>query len=380
MDVRFDELFEEPENEIFRIVFFPDRIYHARYLSATRSSRYRYAVSEVRSGSTLTAMKGTVFFGGEPLCSMLRLEYSAQRLLELARERGRSLGPRLRAWLRLTTATGETVESHGIVLHHDSVAGAYAVELWETLEPPEGATHDHRVEPLIGRDAPITRVPALLPALKDVKQTLRKVEFAASENAREYPTSRPIGDVQWDNNFKRSHQVPRTQEPSASENTEPVENYLLDFQRGFFFEDAHEVLPVRYRNAMLDDGDPDRSEDNIIEMRWVLQREFGSDVVFFHEVTIPPGTIEGTHRHIGSEELYYIVAGEGIAYMQDGDDPRNDRYPLVERPIYGLDARPCRELPVKPGSVIYTKSGGVHGIRNPGTEPLRFVAFLYQGS
>ena len=30
-----------------------------------------------------------------------------------------------------------------------------------------------------------------------------------------------------------------------------------------------------------------------------------------------------------------------------------------------------------PGSVIYTKSGGVHGIRNPGSEPLKFVAFLY---
>ena len=380
MDVRFDELFEEPENEIFRIVFFPDRIYHARYLSATRSSRYRYAVSEVRSGATLTAMKGTVFFGGEPLCSMLRLEYSAQRLLELARERGRSLGPRLRAWVRLHTATGEAVEYQGVVLHRDDVAGAYAVELWETLEPPQGATHDYRVEPLMGRDAPITRIPALLPALKDVKQTLRKVEFAASEDLREYPTSRPIVEPQWDNNFKRSQQVPNTQEPSAGENTVPVDNYLLDFQRGFFFEDAHAVAPVRYRNAMLNDGDPDRRDDNVIEMRWVLQREFGSDVVFFHEVTIPPGTIEGTHRHIGSEELYYIVAGEGIAYMQDGDDPGNDRFPLVERPIYGLDPRPCRELPVKAGSVIYTKSGGVHGIRNPGGEPLRFVAFLYQGS
>jgi oxalate decarboxylase/phosphoglucose isomerase-like protein (cupin superfamily) len=66
--------------------------------------------------------------------------------------------------------------------------------------------------------------------------------------------------------------------------------------------------------------------------------------------------------------------------MQDGDDPANDRYPLVTRPLYGLDPRPCREIPVRAGSVIYTKSGGVHGIRNPGTEPLRFVAFLYQGA
>jgi mannose-6-phosphate isomerase-like protein (cupin superfamily) len=380
VDVRFDELFEEPENEIFRIVFFPDRIYHARYLSATRSSRYRYAVSEVRSNSKVTVMKGTVFFGGEPLCSMVRIEYQAQRLLEIAREHGRSLGPTLRAWVKLYMADGNAVEQQGVVLHFDAIAGAYAVELWETLEPPAGATHDYRVLPLMGRDAPITRIPALLPALKDVKQTLRKVEFAVREDDRQYPTSRPTGDPQWDANYARTHQEPRTQEPSSGQNTVEDRNYLLDFQRGFFFEDAHAIAPVRYRNAMLNDGDPDRRDDNVIEMRWVVQRELGSDVVFFHEVTIPPGTIEGTHRHIGSEELYYIVAGEGIAYMQDGDDPANDKYPLVTRPIYGLDPRPCREIPVKAGSVIYTKSGGVHGIRNPGTEPLRFVAFLYQGA
>lgn len=380
MDVRFDELFEEPENEIFRIVFFPDRIYHARYLSATRSSRYRYAVSEVRSNAKVTAMKGTVFFGGEPLCSMLRIEYQPQRLLELARERGRGLGPTLRGWVRLHPADGAAPVESNVVLHRDEVAGGYAVELWETLEPPAGATHDIRVVALMGRDAPITRVAALTPALRDVKQTLRRIEFAVREDDRQHPTSRPTEDPQWDNNYARSHQEPRSPEPSAAENTVEDRNYLLDFQRGFFVADAHAVAPVRYRNAMLNDGDPERGDDNVIEMRWVLQRELGSDVVFFHEVTIPPGTIEGTHRHIGSEELYYIVAGEGIAYMQDGDDPATDAYPLVTRPLFGLDPRPCRELPVRAGSVIYTKSGGVHGIRNPGSEPLRFVAFLYQGS
>lgn len=379
MDVRFDELFEQPENEVFRIVFFPDRIYHARYLSATRSSRYRYAVSEVRSGSTLTAMKGQVFFGGEPLCNMLRLEYSAQRLLELAREHGRRLGPTLQAWTKLSGAGGANPVESTIVLHFDAIAGAYCVELWETLEPPPGTTHDYRVAPLMGRDAPITRVPALAAGLGDMK-ALRQIEFAVREDDRQYPTARPIAEPEWDNNFARTHQVPNTQEPSSSQNTVDVKNYLLDFQRGFFFENAHDLAPVRYRNAMLDDGDPDRRDDNVIEMRWVVQRELGSDLVFFHQVTIPPHTIEGTHRHIGSEELYYIVEGEGVAYMQDGDDPANDRFPLVTRPIYGLDPRPCRELPVKAGSVIYTKSGGVHGIRNPNDEPLRFVAFLYQGA
>jgi mannose-6-phosphate isomerase-like protein (cupin superfamily) len=157
--------------------------------------------------------------------------------------------------------------------------------------------------------------------------------------------------------------------------------YLIDFQRGHFFTNVDKVDPVRYRNGMMMPGNTESRDDNIIEMRWVLQREFASSVVFFHKVTIPPGAVEGTHRHIGTEELYCIVEGNGVAYMGDGDDPANDQYPLVSREIYGLGVRQCRQLPLVPGSVIYTKSGGIHGIRNnSATDPLRFVAFLYHTS
>jgi mannose-6-phosphate isomerase-like protein (cupin superfamily) len=379
MDVRFDDIYTHPENEIFRVVFFPDRIYHARYLSATRSSRYRYNVTEVRSCAVATAMKADVFLGGARLCGVLRLEYRPERLVELAREHGRTLGPRVGGWVRLWPAEpGEPAEAQ-LTLHWDPQVSAYTVELWETLEPPTGATHDHRVLPLMGRNAPITRVRALAGPLADLKG-LRRIELALREDDRTHPTGRPIQHPEWDNNFGRTHQEPRTQEPSAGQNTVEDLNYLMDFRRGAFFEDAHAIDPVRYRNAMLGEDDPERADGNVIEMRWVVQRELGSDLVFFHEVTIPPGTVEGTHRHIGSEELYYIVAGSGVAYLNNGADPSLDRYPLVERRIFGLDPVECHEVPVGPGSVIYTKSGGIHGIRNPGTEPLRFVAFLYQSA
>ncbi|MEH1884853.1 FAD-binding protein [Nostoc sp.] len=134
---------------------------------------------------------------------------------------------------------------------------------------------------------------------------------------------------------------------------------------------------VRYRNAMMDGDNPDRADDNIIDMRWIVQRELGGSNIFFHEVTIPPGKVEGTHQHIGTEELYYITEGEGIAYMRVGDDPATDKYPTVERQVMGLGNHEFKELPVKSGSIIFTKSGGMHGIRNPGTKPLKFVAFLY---
>lgn len=40
MDPRFDKLATDPWAQVFQVVFFPDRIYHAQYLNATRSSRY----------------------------------------------------------------------------------------------------------------------------------------------------------------------------------------------------------------------------------------------------------------------------------------------------------------------------------------------------
>lgn len=375
MEQRFDEIYTHPENQIFRVVFFPDRIYHARHLCATRSSRYRYNVTEVRSGADVTVMKGEVYLGGTRLCGLLRVEYTAGRLVEQAREANRRLGPTVRAWIQVAPVGAEPAEAT-VTLYWDPIVDAYAAEIWETLEPPDGGSHDHRVVGLMGRDAPITRVPAFGPALRDLK-ALRKVAVAFREDDREYPTGRPIPEPQWDNAYLRSHQEPRTAEPSSAENTISDSNYLLDFQRGFFIPDAAQVPPVNYRNPMTDDTNPDRREDNVIQMRWLFQREFGSDVVFFHEVTVPPGAVEGTHRHIGSEELYYIVSGTGLAYIDDGDDPSTDGYPLVERHVYGLDPVKCRELPVKPGSVLFTKSGGVHGIRNPGAEPLKFVAFLY---
>jgi mannose-6-phosphate isomerase-like protein (cupin superfamily) len=204
--------------------------------------------------------------------------------------------------------------------------------------------------------------------------------LAFRENDRDLPFGFAINNPEWDNNYERKIQVPNTNTPSSPTNTIDTLNYLIDFQRGWYIQ-SDAITPVRYVNAMMNDADSDRRTDNIIEMRWLLQREFGSTLVFFHEVLIPPGMVEGTHQHIGSEELYYIVEGEGIAYMGENDDPATSDFPTVERSIFGFDTpRRCKELPVKPGSTIFTKSGGIHGIRNPGSAPLRFVAFLYHGN
>ena len=64
MDPRFNAISRARRTMIFKVVFFPDRIYHAQYLNATRSPRYRYNVKEVRSEVDITLLKGEVFLDG----------------------------------------------------------------------------------------------------------------------------------------------------------------------------------------------------------------------------------------------------------------------------------------------------------------------------
>lgn len=377
MDPRFDALITKPENAIFHVVFFPDRIYHAQYLNATRSGRYRYDVQEVRGKNDINVLKGSVYMDGRFLSNFLRIEYRASRLVEKVRIKNRFLRGELWAYVNLLPE-GAASASAMVKLHYCPWIDAYQVEIWETLEAPANSRHDFKVLDMMGVQGSITTKAELRGALRELKP-LRRLELAFRENERDLPFGYFIGEPEWDNNYERSIQVPNTNAPSSGLNTVQVLNYLIDFQRGWFIE-SEKTEPVRYLNAMMNELDSERRGDNVIEMRWLTQNEMGSQLVFFHEVTIPPGMVEGTHRHIGSEELYYIVAGEGIAYMGEGDDPATASYPTVERSIFGIGIKKCKELPVKQGSVIYTKSGGIHGIRNPGTQPLKFVAFLYHSS
>jgi hypothetical protein len=144
VDPRFNAIFDDPANDIFKVVFYPDRIYHAQYLNATRSRRYRYNVQEVRGKFDSIVLKGEVYFDGLFLCNFVRLEYRASRLVELAREKNRFLRGELLAWVRLSPDGVPPAE--GIVkLHYDRWIDAYQVELWETLEPPAGRQHDFPV-------------------------------------------------------------------------------------------------------------------------------------------------------------------------------------------------------------------------------------------
>src|SRR6516162_8698103 len=116
----FTNIENTPDNQIFQVVFFPDRIYHARYLNATRSSRYRYYVHEVRNAWDSMVMKGLVFLDGQMLANFVRLEYRASRLVEQAREQERFLKDSLLAQVSLIHADAAKNASALVRLHFDA--------------------------------------------------------------------------------------------------------------------------------------------------------------------------------------------------------------------------------------------------------------------
>src|SRR5215472_10245623 len=125
MDARFDAIQNRPENSIFQIVFFPDRIYHAQYLNATRSSRYRYYVHEVRNKLDNMIMKGLVFMDGLQLARFLRIEYRASRLVEQAREKERFLKDSVLCYVKLQHQDPSKNAEALVRLHYDAWINAY---------------------------------------------------------------------------------------------------------------------------------------------------------------------------------------------------------------------------------------------------------------
>ena len=383
MDPRFADIYNKPDNEIFNIVFFPDRIYHAEYLNGTVSQRYRYNVTEVRNKHDITFMKAQVYMDGQFLANVFRIEYQGTRLIETARQKGRMLQDGVICNLSLTLPNGQTVNATFRLTFCNWVR-VFQVELWDNLEPVAGASHHFKVLAQMGLNGAITHIPALDAALQN-PDNVKVVNLSFREDYKDEPFGYQISSdsATSDCDYFRTYQAPNNPQPSSPDNTVHVNTYMVDFQRGWFLNSAN-VVPVRYSNAMMENINPayDPNGHNIVEMRWILQREMGGNIVYFHQVTVTPGSFEGVHQHIGSEELYYIVSGEGIAYMGEGDDPASSNvYPLVQQEIYCIGTKPVRQLPVKPGNVIYTKSGGIHGIRNPSTTTdLVFVAFGYQCS
>ena len=71
-------------------------------------------------------------------------------------------------------------------------------------------------------------------------------------------------------------------------------------------------------------------------------------------VCFEPGQTAGFHKHPVQDEIFYVVEGKGVITFEDRDD-----------------------IPVKPGSVVFTPSGAVHGVET--TDSDRLILMLIKG-
>jgi oxalate decarboxylase/phosphoglucose isomerase-like protein (cupin superfamily) len=78
--------------------------------------------------------------------------------------------------------------------------------------------------------------------------------------------------------------------------------------------------------------------------------------VTFGEVVLQPGKGHDRHNHPESEEVLYVLSGEGDQMLDDGEP-------------FG----------VKAGDSIYVPTGVYHSTRNTGWEPMRLLAIYNPG-
>ena len=89
-------------------------------------------------------------------------------------------------------------------------------------------------------------------------------------------------------------------------------------------------------------------------IKWFVTPELTEGAgITFGEVVLQPGRGHDRHNHPESEEVLYVLSGEGL----------DDREPFA----------------VKPGDTIYVPTGVFHSTRNTGWEPMRLLALYNPG-
>jgi oxalate decarboxylase/phosphoglucose isomerase-like protein (cupin superfamily) len=92
-------------------------------------------------------------------------------------------------------------------------------------------------------------------------------------------------------------------------------------------------------------------------IKWFVTPELTEGAgITFGEVVLQPGRGHDRHNHPESEEILYVLSGEGEQML-------DDREPFE----------------VKPGDTIYVPTGVFHSTKNTGWEPMRLLALYNPG-
>ena len=92
-------------------------------------------------------------------------------------------------------------------------------------------------------------------------------------------------------------------------------------------------------------------------IKWLVtpDRTKGASMTF-GEVILLPGLGHDRHNHPTSEEILYVLSGEGMQMLDDGEP-----------------------FPVKTGDTIFVPTAMFHSTRNTGWEPMRLLAIYNPG-
>jgi oxalate decarboxylase/phosphoglucose isomerase-like protein (cupin superfamily) len=92
-------------------------------------------------------------------------------------------------------------------------------------------------------------------------------------------------------------------------------------------------------------------------IKWFVTPELTEGAgVTFGEVVLQPGRGHDRHNHPESEEILYVLSGEGEQMLDD-------------REVFQ----------VTPGDIVYVPTGVFHSTRNTGWEPMRLLALYNPG-
>jgi oxalate decarboxylase/phosphoglucose isomerase-like protein (cupin superfamily) len=92
-------------------------------------------------------------------------------------------------------------------------------------------------------------------------------------------------------------------------------------------------------------------------IKWLVTPEGTEGAgVTFGEVVLQPSRGHDRHNHPDSEEILYVLSGEGEQMLDDGEP-----------------------FAVKPGDTVYVPTGVFHSTRNTGWQPLRLLALYNPG-
>ncbi len=92
-------------------------------------------------------------------------------------------------------------------------------------------------------------------------------------------------------------------------------------------------------------------------IKWLVSPDMQEEAgLTFGEVVLLPGKGHVRHNHPESEEILYVLSGEGEQMLDDGEP-----------------------FPVRAGDTIYVPTAVFHSTRNTGWEPMRLLAVYNPG-